>query len=146
MGFTGRKPGSGAAAGRSASVIVSPILVSPTSLMAAMRMPPSPGPSAATSTARGASTPTRVTRNSFPVAIMRMRRPFASRPSKTRTSTIAPRRGDVAHHGFQDVGGADALLGARQDGVRGVEADHLLDLPAHLLGLGARQVDLVDDR
>src|SRR5438552_899032 len=73
MGFTGRKPGSGAAAGRSASVIVSPILVSPTSLMAAMRMPTSPGPSAATSTARGASTPTRVTRNSFPVAILRLR-------------------------------------------------------------------------
>src|SRR5439155_386791 len=59
---------------------------------------------------------------------------------------VAPRRRDVAHDGFQDVGGADALLGARQDGVRGVEADHLLDLPAHLLGLGARQVDLVDDR
>ena len=90
MGFTGRKPRSEAAAGRSASVMVSPIFVSCTSLIAAMAMPTSPGPSSGTSTARGASTPTRVTRNSLPVDIMRMRWPLRSVPSKTRTSTTAP--------------------------------------------------------
>ena len=37
-------------------------------------------------------------------------------------------------------------LGARQDRVAPVEADDVLDLAARLVGLGARQVDLVDDR
>ena len=70
--------------------MVSPIFVSWTSLIAAMAMPTSPGPSAATSTARGASTPMRVTWNSFPVDIMRIRSPLRSVPSKTRTRTTAP--------------------------------------------------------
>ncbi len=90
MGLTGRKPGNGTAAGSSASVMVSPIFVSPTSLMAAIRIPTSPGPRDATSSARGASTARRVTMKSLPVAIMRMGWPFRSSPSKTRTSTTAP--------------------------------------------------------
>ena len=37
-------------------------------------------------------------------------------------------------------------LGAGQDGRGRVEADDLLDLPQDALGVGSRQVDLVDDR
>ena len=40
----------------------------------------------------------------------------------------------------------DALLGADQQRVVRVQADHLLDLLANALGLGRRQIDLVDDR
>ena len=35
---------------------------------------------------------------------------------------------------------------AETDGVRGIQADHVLDLLLHLVGLGGGQVDLVDDR
>src|SRR5690606_30984388 len=45
-----------------------------------------------------------------------------------------------------DLTYADALLRAREDRVVAGESDDLLDLPLRLLGLGARQVDLVDDR
>ena len=48
--------------------------------------------------------------------------------------------------GFQDLVDADALLGARQHGVARVQADHGFDLLADALGLGRRQIDLVDDR
>ena len=41
---------------------------------------------------------------------------------------------------------ADALLGAGQNGVAGVQADDGLDLLADALRLGGRQIDLVDDR
>ena len=41
---------------------------------------------------------------------------------------------------------AGAFLGAREDRVAGIEADDVLDLPLGLVGLGAGQVDLVDDR
>ena len=40
----------------------------------------------------------------------------------------------------------DALLGAGQHRVRGVQPDHLLDLLADALRFGRRQVDLVDHR
>ena len=48
--------------------------------------------------------------------------------------------------GFQDFVNADALLGAAQHGVAGVEADDGFDLLADALGLGRRQIDFVDDR
>ena len=38
------------------------------------------------------------------------------------------------------------LLGAGQDRIGGVQADHLLDLLADALRLGRREIDLVDDR
>ena len=41
---------------------------------------------------------------------------------------------------------AEAGLGRDQDRVGGVEADHVLDLLLDLVGLGGRQVDLVEDR
>ena len=46
---------------------------------------------------------------------------------------------------LQHVGDAEAGLGRDQHGVGGVDADHLLDLLADALGLGGRQVDLVED-
>ena len=47
--------------------------------------------------------------------------------------------------GFEHVGDAEAGLGRDQHGAGGVDADHLLDLLADALGLGGRQVDLVED-
>jgi hypothetical protein len=38
------------------------------------------------------------------------------------------------------------VLAEIEDGVRGVEADHVLDLLLDALGLGGGQVDLVEDR
>jgi hypothetical protein len=48
--------------------------------------------------------------------------------------------------GFQHVLDADARLGAGHDGFGGVDADDVLDLLPHPLGLGRRQVDLVQNR
>ncbi len=45
---------------------------------------------------------------------------------------------------LQHLGNVEAGLGRDQDGVRGVEPDHVLDLLLHLFGLGRRQVDLVE--
>ena len=49
------------------------------------------------------------------------------------------------HYRFQHVVNPNALLGADQDRVAGIDADHLLDLLANPLGLCCWQVDLVDD-
>src|SRR4029453_13955562 len=59
---------------------------------------------------------------------------------------IAGRRRQPGDDGLKNLDDALALLGARQDGARRVEADDLLDLPADVFGLRARQIDLVDDR
>ena len=48
--------------------------------------------------------------------------------------------------GFQDFVDADALLGAAQDGVAGVEADDGFDLLADAFRFGGGEIDLVDDR
>ena len=50
------------------------------------------------------------------------------------------------HDGFQHLVNADALLGADQHGVLGVESDHLLDLLANSLRLGGGEVDFIDHR
>ena len=47
---------------------------------------------------------------------------------------------------LQDLGDPFAGLGGGEDGVMGVYADHLLDFLLYLLGVGGRQVDLVNDR
>ena len=47
---------------------------------------------------------------------------------------------------FQHFGHVLAGLGRDQDRIRGVEPDHVLDLLLHLLRLGRRQIDLVEDR
>ncbi len=55
-------------------------------------------------------------------------------------------RGQAGDDAFQHVFDADARLGRAFDGVRGVDADHILDLGLHALGFGGGQVDLVEDR
>ena len=53
------------------------------------------------------------------------------------------RRRQVVDDGLQHVGDAEPGLGRDQHGVGGVDADDFLDLLADALGLGGRQVDLV---
>ena len=53
------------------------------------------------------------------------------------------RRRQLVDDRLQHVGDAEAGLGRDQHGLAGVDADHLLDLLADALGLGGRQVDLV---
>ena len=93
--------------------------------------------------------------------------PGLSLPSTTRTSTTTPRYGSYQESKIrprsgasgsplgggmrcddrlEDLVDADARLGRGQDRARGVDADDLLDLLLGALGLGAGQVDLVDDR
>ena len=55
------------------------------------------------------------------------------------------RHRQARHDGLEDLLGADALLGARQNRVIGRKPDDVLDLAAGLLGLCAGQIDLVDD-
>jgi hypothetical protein len=59
---------------------------------------------------------------------------------------VALGRRQAGDDGFQHVVDAQAGLGAGQHGVGGVDADHVLDLGAHAVGLGGGQVDLVEDR
>ncbi len=47
---------------------------------------------------------------------------------------------------LQHIVDVEARLGRDQDRVRRIEADHVLDLLLDLVGLGSRQVDLVEDR
>ena len=48
--------------------------------------------------------------------------------------------------GFQNLVDADALLGAAQHGIAGVQPDDGFDLLADALRFGRRKIDLVDDR
>ena len=45
---------------------------------------------------------------------------------------------------LEDLGDADARFGGGEDRVVGGDADDVLDLLLHLVGLGGGQVDLVD--
>jgi len=58
MGLASRNPGSGAAAGAAASVMVSPTRESATRLIPAVRKPTWPADSSSTRTIRGVKTPT----------------------------------------------------------------------------------------
>jgi len=51
-----------------------------------------------------------------------------------------------SHHGLEDLVDADALAGAGEHSAVPGEADDVLDLPAHQLGVGGGEVDLVDHR
>ena len=55
-------------------------------------------------------------------------------------------RRQALHHGLEQVVDAEAALGRDHDGFGCVDADHVLDLLAHTIGIGRRQVDLVQDR
>ena len=59
---------------------------------------------------------------------------------------IALGRRQPVHDGFQHFRHVLAGLGRDQDRVRGVEPDHVLDLLLDLVGLGGRQIDLVEHR
>src|SRR5947199_123886 len=77
------------------------------------------------------------------------RRSFSTASRSASYCGVAARRRDLVDGGLQDLVGAGPLLGAREDRLRRVEADHLLDLLARAGGIGAREIDLVehvDDR
>ena len=59
---------------------------------------------------------------------------------------IALGRRQAVDHGLQHVVDAKPGLGRDHQGVGGVEADDVLDLLLDPVGLGRRQVDLVQDR
>ncbi len=50
------------------------------------------------------------------------------------------------HDRFQHFGHVEPGLRRDENRVRGVEPDHVLDLLLHLVGLGGRQIDLVEHR
>ena len=62
-----------------------------------------------------------------------------------RAGVIALGRRKAGHDRLEDLLGADAFLGAGKDGALGRKTDDLFDLPARLVGLRTRQIDLVDD-
>ena len=115
----------------------------------------------------GRKTPTRSIRWVEPFCIILTRWPAFSTPSNTRTSTHHAQVGvvpGVDQQAFSGAFGRPWAAGRRvtmasstssmpmpdlaraQHRVRGVDADDVLDLLAHPLGLGGRQVDLVQDR
>ena len=59
---------------------------------------------------------------------------------------IALRRRQPVHDRLQHLRHVQPGLGRDQDGVGGVEPDHVLDLLLDLVGLGGRQIDLVEHR
>ena len=63
-----------------------------------------------------------------------------------RRVAVALGRRQALDHRLQQVVDADAGLGRDPDRLGRVDADHVLDLPGDPLGIGRRQVDLVEDR
>ena len=93
MGLISSNPGSGSIAGRSSSVIVSPILVSATFLRLAKRNPTSPARSSSTSTGLGVRTPSVSTSDTCPFDQSRIFCPRRIVPSNMRVNTTTPRYG-----------------------------------------------------
>ena len=63
-----------------------------------------------------------------------------------RRVAVALGRRQALDHRLQQIVDAEAGLGRHAHGVGRVDADHVLDLLAHAVGVGRRQVDLVQDR
>ena len=143
IGRSSLNPGYACAAGRAASVTVSPIFASSTFLIPATMKPTSPAVSSSTTSGFGRNTPTCSTGNSCAVAIRRIFMPGRITPSIIRTTMTTPRYGSYheskisAFSGslvsalrdgqalddrLEDLLGADAFLGARQNGVIGGKA------------------------
>src|SRR5262249_47939779 len=59
---------------------------------------------------------------------------------------VAPGGWQAGNDRLQDSLDVEARLGRDQNRIRGIEADHVLDLLPDLVGLGGRQIDLVEDR
>jgi hypothetical protein len=57
---------------------------------------------------------------------------------------VALRRRHLGHHGLEDLVDAHARLGRAGNGLARVDADHVLDLGLRVLGVGLRQVHLVE--
>ena len=57
---------------------------------------------------------------------------------------VAFRRRYPSDDGFQDVGNAFAGLGRTQQPLGGIDTDDVLDLLGHAIGIGRRQIDLVE--
>ena len=167
MGLLTLNPGKASAVGRATSVMVSPICASLTVLIAANTKPTSPTPSSVATVGFGENVPTCSTSNSCPFAISLIFMPGLMTPSSTRVRMMTPRyasyqeskiralrgasgvarwRRQPLHDRFENLVDAGAFLGAGQNRIAGIEADDVLDLPLRLVGLRARQVDLVDDR
>ena len=108
IGLTFLKPGS-CGAGRSASVTVSPILVSCTLLMLAMTKPTSPAASDSSSRGKGVYPPTESTSNSFSVATRRILVPLATVPLTTRTRMTTPRKLSYQESKMRAWSGASGL-------------------------------------
>ena len=72
--------------------------------------------------------------------------PAVEQQHAQRRGDIADGRRDLGDDRFEDLVDPLPFLGGRQDRVGRVDADHFLDLAADVLGIGRRQVDLVDDR
>ena len=62
-----------------------------------------------------------------------------------RRVAVALGGGQAGDDGLEHVGDAEAGLGGDEDGVGGVDADDVLDLLLHAVGLGGGEVDLVED-
>ncbi|MPL67355.1 hypothetical protein SDC9_13046 [bioreactor metagenome] len=63
-----------------------------------------------------------------------------------RRVAVALRRGQPVHDRLEHLGNAEPGLRRDRDRVRGVDADHILDVRLHRVGIGRRQVDLVQHR
>jgi hypothetical protein len=158
-GWTSLKPGSASAAGRRASVIVSPTRVSAISLIWAVMKPISPGPSSAEDAdavdqvggARGhepdlGAFPERAVDDAdedddAQVWVV----PAVDQHRLERGVRVALGRGDALDDRFEHLVDSEAGLGAGEHGVVGGEADYVLYLLLHPLRLGGGEVDLVDD-
>ena len=65
---------------------------------------------------------------------------------RERSLGVPPGRGHPGHHRLQDLVDPDPVARRGEDGAGAGKADHLLDLAADQLGVGRREVDLVDHR
>jgi hypothetical protein len=72
--------------------------------------------------------------------------PAVQQQHPQRLVRVADGRRHLGHHRLEDLDDPLPLLGRGEDRLRGVDADDLFDLAPHVLRIGGRQVDLVDDR
>ena len=167
IGFSSLKPGNGVRVGRAISVMVSPIFASATFLMLATMKPASPTPSDSTGTGFGVNAPSCSisivlagrhqadlhagphhavddARENHDAAVRVV--PGVEDQRLQRRVGIASRRRQAVDDRLENLRNALAFLGAGENRAVGVEADDVVDLPAHFVRLRARQVDLVDDR
>jgi len=159
MGLAGWKPGRGDSHGRSPSVMWCPHARIGHFLDRGVMNPTSPGPSSATSVAKGANTP-KLT--DLVVRVRGPRRIFCFLPEGTvhhahqqhhASIAVVPTieqqhlerlgqrslgRRNPRHHGFQDFRDATPVLAEGQDGARRVDADDFFDSAAWPLRIGPR--------